>query len=63
MNGQDMMAWLTQGPISDRTAEHLGTSDRGVILFGSCDVEQMEKVARGEDPLGVIRDPSCPTSR
>ncbi|HTE87105.1 MAG TPA: Rieske 2Fe-2S domain-containing protein, partial [Dehalococcoidia bacterium] len=33
VNGQDMMAWLTQGPISDRTTERLGTSDKGVILY------------------------------
>jgi hypothetical protein len=26
INGQDMMAWVTQGDISDRTTERLGTS-------------------------------------
>jgi 5,5'-dehydrodivanillate O-demethylase oxygenase subunit len=56
VNGQDMMAWLTQGPISDRTTERLGTSDKGVILYRSVLLEQIEKVERGEDPLGVIRD-------
>ena len=25
--GQDMAAWAEQGPISDRTQEHLGKSD------------------------------------
>jgi len=58
VNGQDMMAFLTQGAISLREAERLGTSDKGVILFRSVMFEQMEKVARGEDPLGVIRDPA-----
>ncbi|HEX3246814.1 MAG TPA: Rieske 2Fe-2S domain-containing protein [Chloroflexota bacterium] len=58
VNGQDMMAFLTQGPISLREAERLGTSDKGVILFRSIVFEQMEKVARGEDPLGVLRDPA-----
>jgi 5,5'-dehydrodivanillate O-demethylase oxygenase subunit len=57
VNGQDMMAWLTQGPISDRTTERLGTSDKGVILYRSVLLEQIEKVQRGEDPLAVIRDP------
>jgi 5,5'-dehydrodivanillate O-demethylase len=56
INGQDMMAWVTQGPISDRTTERLGTSDKGVILYRNLLVEQMEKVERGEDPMGVIRD-------
>jgi 5,5'-dehydrodivanillate O-demethylase oxygenase subunit len=56
--GQDMMAWITQGGISDRTTERLGTSDKGVILFRSVLLEEMEKAERGEDPLGVIRDPA-----
>jgi 5,5'-dehydrodivanillate O-demethylase len=51
-----MMAWITQGDISDRTTERLGTSDKGVILFRSLLLEQMEKVERGEDPMGVVRD-------
>src|SRR5205823_9066828 len=30
---QDMLAWVAQGPIIDRTQEHLATSDRGVALY------------------------------
>jgi 5,5'-dehydrodivanillate O-demethylase oxygenase subunit len=56
--GQDMMAWVTQGPISDRTTERLGTTDKGVILYRSLLLEQIEQVERGEDPLGVVRDPA-----
>ena len=51
-----MMAWVTQGEISDRTTERLGTSDKGVILFRNLVLEQIEKVERGEDPMGVVRD-------
>src|SRR5579864_8605298 len=58
INGQDMMAWVTQGPISDRTTERLGTSDKGVILYRNLLLEQTEKVERGEDPMGVVRDPA-----
>jgi 5,5'-dehydrodivanillate O-demethylase oxygenase subunit len=58
INGQDMMAWVTQGEISDRSTERLGTSDTGVILFRNLLDEQIEKVERGEDPMGVIRDPA-----
>ena len=58
INGQDMMAWVTQGAISDRTTERLGTSDKGVILYRNLLLEQIEKVQRGEDPLAVIRDAS-----
>jgi 5,5'-dehydrodivanillate O-demethylase oxygenase subunit len=56
--GQDMMAWITQGSISDRSTEHLVTSDKGVILYRNLLLENIEKVERGEDPLGVIRDPA-----
>jgi 5,5'-dehydrodivanillate O-demethylase len=55
---QDEMAWIGQGPISDRTAEHLATSDKGVALFHKLLFENVEKVERGEDPIGVIRDPA-----
>lgn len=58
VQGQDMMAWITQGAISDRSTERLATSDKGVILYRSVLLAQMEKVARGEDPLGVLRDPT-----
>ena len=30
---QDFIAWVGQGAIADRTQEHLGESDRGVILM------------------------------
>ncbi len=55
---QDHMAWIAQGPISDRTREHLVTSDKGVVLYHDLLLEQIAKVERGEDPLGVIRDPA-----
>jgi 5,5'-dehydrodivanillate O-demethylase len=58
VSGQDMMVWVTQGPISDRTTERLGTSDKGVILYRGLLEEQMLKVERGEDPMAVVRDPS-----
>jgi 5,5'-dehydrodivanillate O-demethylase len=53
---QDMMAWVTQGRIADRTVEHLGSSDRGVILLRKVLDEMISLVAEGEDPLGVFRD-------
>jgi 5,5'-dehydrodivanillate O-demethylase len=56
VSGQDMMVWVTQGPISDRTTERLGTTDQGIILYRNLLLEQMQKVERGEDPLAVIRD-------
>ncbi len=55
---QDMVGWVGQGPISDRTQEHLATSDKGVLLYRRMLVEQMERVERGEEPMAVIRDRS-----
>ena len=57
---QDHMAWETQGPIADRTTEHLAYSDRGVVLLRRVLRENIEKALRGEDPLGVMRDPDHP---
>jgi 5,5'-dehydrodivanillate O-demethylase len=57
---QDHMAWETQGPIADRTVEHLSYSDRGIHLFRKVTREQIERVQRGLDPMGVIRDPNHP---
>jgi 5,5'-dehydrodivanillate O-demethylase len=55
---QDMTGWVGQGPISDRTQEHLASSDRGVVMYRRMLVEQMERVERGEEPMAVIRDPA-----
>ncbi|GAB7389142.1 aromatic ring-hydroxylating dioxygenase subunit alpha [Bacillaceae bacterium] len=57
IDGQDIMCWITQGAIADRTTERLGTTDKGIILFRQLLKEQIDKVERGEDPIGVIRDP------
>lgn len=54
---QDQMAWETQGPIADRTKEHLGESDRGVILFRKLLREQIGAVQNGADPVGTNLDP------
>ena len=58
VNVQDMMVWVTQGPITDHRLENLGESDRGVALYRKTLMEEMEKVERGEDPRGVVRDPA-----
>jgi 5,5'-dehydrodivanillate O-demethylase len=55
---QDEMGWIGQGPISDRTQEHLVTSDKGIMMYHNMILENIEKVERGEDPIGVVRDPA-----
>jgi hypothetical protein len=42
----------------ERTRERLGTSDKGIVLYRRMLLEELAKVERGEDPLGVIRDPA-----
>ncbi|HLG70340.1 MAG TPA: Rieske 2Fe-2S domain-containing protein [Chloroflexota bacterium] len=55
--GQDHMAWETQGPIADRTQEHLSYSDRGIHMLRKLMKEQIQRVKDGLDPMCVIRDP------
>jgi 5,5'-dehydrodivanillate O-demethylase len=54
---QDTVAWTGQGRLTDRTKEHLGRSDLGVIMLRRQLARDMDAVARGQDPKGLIRDP------
>jgi len=56
INGQDITAWVTQGPINDRTIEHIGSTDQGVGMLRRMVREQIAVVANGQDPMGTIRD-------
>ncbi|NIO08666.1 MAG: Rieske 2Fe-2S domain-containing protein [Deltaproteobacteria bacterium] len=57
VDAQDYMAWETQGPITDRTIEHLATSDRGVSMLREMFKREFDKMQRGLDPMNVIWDP------
>ncbi|MEK4009974.1 aromatic ring-hydroxylating dioxygenase subunit alpha [Peribacillus sp. FSL M8-0224] len=57
IDGQDMMAWITQGPVADRTVERLGTSDKGIIMYRQMLKRELKKLKNGEDPKCTIRDP------
>ena len=57
VSAQDSMAWETQGPITDRTQEHLGAADRGIVMFRKLLREQIDIVAKGGEPMGIVRDP------
>lgn len=56
IEGQDVMAWVTQGRVADRTAEHIGRSDVGVTMLRRMFRENMAAVQEGRDPLGVLRE-------
>ena len=53
---QDYMAWETAGAIYDRSREHLATADKGVIIFRKLLKREIDKVRKGKDPIGVIRN-------
>ncbi|NBS58842.1 MAG: aromatic ring-hydroxylating dioxygenase subunit alpha [Betaproteobacteria bacterium] len=54
INVHDQWAVESPGPIQDRTREHLGTSDKGLIAYRKLLVEAIEKNAAGERPLMVL---------
>ena len=55
---QDYMAWETAGAVFDRSREHLATADKGIIVLRKLLKTEMNKVKKGKDPMGVIRDPA-----
>ena len=58
LTAQDAMAWESQGAITDRTQEHLGHSDRGIVMFRRLLSNQTDLVRQGADPMCVFRDES-----
>ena len=58
VDGGDIMTWVTQGAIADRTRELLVDTDRGIVLYRRILQREADRVAQGLDPLGVVRDPS-----
>jgi len=57
IEGQDVMAWVSQGEVADRTAEHIGKSDIGVTMLRRMFRENIAAVQAGRDPIGVVREP------
>jgi 5,5'-dehydrodivanillate O-demethylase oxygenase subunit len=57
VDAQDIMAWITQGAIADRTVENLGASDNGIALYRRVLRREIKKVEEGVDPMFTFRDP------
>jgi phthalate 4,5-dioxygenase oxygenase subunit len=55
---QDALATESQGPIQDRTNEHLSGGDRAIILIRQSLRSAIADVQEGRDPPLVIRDPA-----
>ena len=53
---QDFIGWIGQGEIADRTKEHLGASDRGIVMMRRRLLDDIDRIAKGQEPKAVIRD-------
>lgn len=54
--GQDIVVWLSQGAIANRSNEKLGESDKGIILFRRQLQQQLAIIEDGGQPMNVFRD-------
>ena len=55
---QDRVAQESQGLIYDRTKEHLGASDEGVIMLRAMIKDSIDAALQGKDPIWTLRDPA-----
>jgi len=51
INVHDQWAIESMGPIQDRTREHLGQADKGIVQYRRMLREQIERTASGEKPI------------
>ncbi len=54
---QDFVAWAGQGTLADRSQEHLGSSDKGIVMMRRRYFSELEAMERGDELKGMIRDP------
>jgi 5,5'-dehydrodivanillate O-demethylase len=54
---QDFIAWAGQGRQADRTKEHLGVSDRGILMLRKRFLDDLDHLSEGKEPKGIVRDP------
>ena len=53
---QDIVSWVGQGAIADRSREKLGSSDKGLAMLRKRLFDDLDAIGRGRDPSGLIRD-------
>jgi 5,5'-dehydrodivanillate O-demethylase oxygenase subunit len=56
IEGQDVMAWVTQGAVADRTHERITKSDVGVVALRRMFFDSIAAVKEGRDPVAVVRE-------
>lgn len=57
IEGQDIMAWVTQGNVADRSIERITKSDVGIVALRRMFKESVDAVKQGNDPVAVVREP------
>ncbi len=57
-NTHDAFATESQGPIQNRTREHLATTDVALLAARKLMLKAIDDVSAGREPLGVLRDPA-----
>jgi hypothetical protein len=57
--GGDYEAQVSQRPIAIHALEHIGATDRGVIMFRNQTRRGIRAVQAGCDPVGSCRDPNA----
>ena len=58
LTGRNASRFGVKGPIADRTCEHLGEGDRGIIMFRKLLREQISALQNGDNLIGVNFDPA-----
>ncbi|MFZ6646271.1 Rieske 2Fe-2S domain-containing protein [Undibacterium sp. TJN25] len=61
INVHDQWAIESQGTIQNRTREHLGTTDKGIIAFRRLLIEAIDKNAAGEKALMMVNEEKART--
>ncbi|MEA3025870.1 MAG: 5,5-dehydrodivanillate O-demethylase oxygenase subunit [Alphaproteobacteria bacterium] len=55
---QDIIAWVGQGRVADRSKENLGASDLGIAMMRKRFFDELDAVAHGAEPKGIVRNPN-----
>ena len=55
----DAFATESQGPVQDRTNEHVVSSDKAIVAARKLLLSAMQEVQEGKDPRHIIRDPKA----
>src|SRR5690606_35588913 len=63
INVHDQWAVESQGAIQDRTREHLGVTDKGIVAYRRMLVQAIEGLHAGEAPLMVLAPDQAATLR